>query len=994
MHPRPFGVRQSFVVWVIASLTQTPITLLADYVGAGRSSDIDFILTLSLLISKMAAVNERLTSLLTTVYRRSVDLSNNVRDVRAGDVWRWWRRIRRSYTVMRWAGVLVSLAGVENAVLAALGCWWFASILKCMSWIVLLLLVRCLVVAATSEIEDHAFWCDRPDIWHTVIDHEDALGYGNLNQCVQLSSFCTTCEGRVWESLGEKTHHHKYKKSVYVPRECTRCNPTKFLYHWRPKTVKAEKMEVYLSESEYSRLSSALNHHRAVSKRDAQTAWISALSSGGQLSTREDYMCQHMARFEALYHAPLRKTWWGWEQIPNVSLLFWFLGFLPYGRAGDEHQSAWATPWMPIPKEGEESRRVELSAAPTGDMENSPKNNDGKVPQLIATSLDEKTRADLKTLTGKEVRDVPLGAIEVENKPGYLQPVGGAVFECTYDNKAVKAGPIFNMPHVFGTRSHLNKCLALLHRTQPEKSLKKNSGVYTRYLAFVRTLHKNVFTRENIRHALTQAPPLEELLRKKLSEDEVENLLSACEFSDPEIRSDWSGFKRKLTVKLEGIIKTGKAPRGIQDEGFMRLAMNTLIGWVYEYLLFHTCESISIKHKDKMELADAMVREFGPNDPKLKHARRKMLKWRGFRFLEIDQTKMESHVRMKQHEGLMFPVKAIHDDIVRNGRDMITPTVVRWFSAINQDDRMKGMSMAVPGDEHNEGFLMKYDDYYMPSGWRFTSSANFLVELGVTMSAICRNPERLWAMDPATGKTHLEGGTHDFMFMSLCPGKNDKHVYLRPRVEGDDVGAHCSDHVEEYKDLVLRNFEDAGMSTKMVIVNNGRGEFVGLHFPIKDGCIDQNVPWVPAVARGLAKIGVITGAGDSPAAIAYPKFLSLAAMYAGRVPPLAMGFYKLAMSWKELLDEGTELKIDHDMHRQDASVGEVGGVMDSNQYEAKVALAVASQGDAAVTARAIAMSCEKPCTVDEVSHFQMLMESIRYDTDATGTQDMLPACLR
>lgn len=881
------------------------------------------------------------------------------------------------------------MAGYDTTAAFMIGCVCADNFKSLIQLIAVLAGLRFVVTCLTRGIRKHEFWVGKPDIWSTAIPHEDALGHSSLNQCTFTSSFCTTCEKQNWECLGKKESHHSYLKYVFVPTSCHRCAPDKMNpKNFRPCSVKAEQRKVYLSSSEYSRLVGALAHHRAVARRDAQTSFIGAMQTGGEMSNREDYLVQHIARMEALYNAPLLKTWWGWEQWPFIALMLYCVGLLPHGKAEDT-QCAWASAWLRV---DEVQTRDKLHEAPDPSVENSADDHGGKVPQLLATKLGDATKKGVKKLTGQDVKDIPDGAIDSEQMPGFMKPIGDATFVATFDNKAVKAGPIFTMPYVFHTQGYLNKILALYHRTQPEAECDIHSKMYLRYERFIKRCGENVFTDAAIDQALADMPPLEDLLRKKLSEGEVEALIENAFSKDSMNEKDWADFVRKFTVKLEGIIKHHKAPRGIQDEGFLRLLCNTMIGYIYEHVLFAACKNISIKGRDKCEVADAMVKEMSANAPGVRAAAG--ICGPGFIFIEIDQTKMESHVRMNKNKvGLMGPIRDLHVRIIKRIRHSFQPKLLELFHRLDLEDR-RGMSMRVDGDDFNKTFVMKYEDYYMPSGWRFTSSANFLVELGVTLSAMCQDPERLWSKN-GKGELHLQAGTHNFCFTDLVQDdkKKKSQVYIRPRVEGDDVGAHGSAKIKQREKMILDNFRIAGMSTKMELVEDGRGEFVGLHFPIVKGCINQSVPWVPAVARGLAKVGVITGAGEDPAAICYAKFLSLAMLYAGRVPPLAKGFYSLAMSWKEKLGD-VEIKVDYDMRRNDKSVGEVGDILQKESYEEVVARRVEDMTDEGSVAKAIAMSCKSTCTPEEVNTFMLAMAGLRYDTCAIDIADMLPHCLR
>jgi hypothetical protein len=89
--------------------------------------------------------------------------------------------------------------------------------------------------------------------------------------------------------------------------------------------------------------------------------------------------------------------------------------------------------------------------------------------------------------------------------------------------------------------------------------------------------------------------------------------------------------------------------------------------------------------------------------------------------------------------------------------------------------------------------------------------------------------------------------------------------------------------------LIIKEQEDLGYSAKLKTIIDGRLEIIGAHFPVKDGLVCSDVPWIPAVQRYISKLGVQTNVRITPSSMA-ARFLSLASMFAGRNEPLQRGF--------------------------------------------------------------------------------------------------------
>jgi len=198
-------------------------------------------------------------------------------------------------------------------------------------------------------------------------------------------------------------------------------------------------------------------------------------------------------------------------------------------------------------------------------------------------------------------------------------------------------------------------------------------------------------------------------------------------------------------------------------------------------------------------------------------------------------------------------------------------------------------------------FVARFPDVYLDSGWALTSGVNFINELSGVFCSVVENPEHLFARNGDTGRFRLLDGTFDWRFKSIplymAPESTEPSsfiIYLRGLFEGDDGGGAASRCLADERNggptgLIVRQQEDLGYSAKFKTIVNGRLEIIGAHFPVRDGFVCNDVPWVPAVQRYTAKYGIQTNIAITASSTA-ARFLSLASMFAGRIEPLQRGF--------------------------------------------------------------------------------------------------------
>jgi hypothetical protein len=191
-----------------------------------------------------------------------------------------------------------------------------------------------------------------------------------------------------------------------------------------------------------------------------------------------------------------------------------------------------------------------------------------------------------------------------------------------------------------------------------------------------------------------------------------------------------------------------------------------------------------------------------------------------------------------------------------------------------------------------EKFTMKVEDFYMPSGWRLTSSLNFFNELGGTLSVITPHPEYLFLTDKQ-GEMLVEKGEFKHCYPTYFEGGRRAKIDLK--VEGDDVGGRVSAFLADHQQEIEENYKQLGYSSKLKFVKDGRLEMIGVHFTMVNGCTSPKVPWMPDFYRTMCKMGVCASTAiDKQAAVA-SRFCSFACMFLSRNEAIANMFYNFAV---------------------------------------------------------------------------------------------------
>jgi len=343
---------------------------------------------------------------------------------------------------------------------------------------------------------------------------------------------------------------------------------------------------------------------------------------------------------------------------------------------------------------------------------------------------------------------------------------------------------------------------------------------------------------------------------------------------------------RKASGKREVIPKDGKDVRSVVDNTGEVFTAAFCAGKTLEHICFgkdkglfrHVC----IKHRTRNKVAQEMQRDL---------SQRNCLAW------EIDQTRMEAHIRVP---GSLRLVMGLLERVMGHVMSTYSGQLTHAYKARLQFDQQHGMrirmsvsGVCVPGGKKT--VTLQFSDFYLDSGWLLTSLANFLLETGATAACCVANPGHMFARD-RDGSLRIVNNTFNHLYRGIAVDgvKPEKPVYYRSKHEGDDgagqIGKNAGDPTALAR-TVVANMADLGFDAKFKIIENGRLEFVGLHAAVMNGAIQKDVPIIPAVMRSLGKLGVNAQTpGRTPqqmAAMDAFRFYSIGEMFAGKIPAIA-----------------------------------------------------------------------------------------------------------
>jgi len=447
-------------------------------------------------------------------------------------------------------------------------------------------------------------------------------------------------------------------------------------------------------------------------------------------------------------------------------------------------------------------------------------------------------------------------------------------------------------------------------------AFKKSSKAAQRLNKFWRKFNQVCLTDkaiDNAYHKLFAGKSFKEIAMSKFSQTDIEAIQVELQTTTDAVRIG----TRKANGKLEAVIKEGKPGRIVVDNTLQLLAINIISTSIYQHIIFDHDDGIfydmSIKHRARDKVLDSFGEMMKDPWGDKKRAGRGNSSSSSSRNVptetcswEIDQTGMELHERCDKHgEGLLGYTYNALMRINRRVSHKINGEFTDLHEAKIVHDVKTGMQIRFRikcGEVPKETwFTAKFLDMYLDSGWSLTSGVNMMNELSGVFSSIADNPEHLFAINSDTGKFRLQDGTFDWQFMSVplyqtltSPSPSSFPIRLRGLFEGDDGGGAASRCLADERNggkqgLIIHEQEDLGYSAKLKTIIDGRVEIIGAHFPVKDGLVCSDVPWIPAVQRYTSKLGVQTNINITPTSRA-ARFLSLACMFTGRNEPLQRGF--------------------------------------------------------------------------------------------------------
>jgi len=520
----------------------------------------------------------------------------------------------------------------------------------------------------------------------------------------------------------------------------------------------------------------------------------------------------------------------------------------------------------------------------------------------------------------------------------YMKPPPGMGFAPMPLPSAQAVGPVTHPATVHNSKDKPSVAAILEGRSSVKKSVFQNADGEYPDLAFNKSSKAaqrlNKFWRrffqvcltdkaiDNAYHKLFAGKTFKEIAMSKFSQEEVEAIQVELQTTSAPERIG----TRKANGKLEAVLKSGKPGRVVVDNTLQLLAINIISTSIFQHILFDHDDGIfynmSIKHRSREDVLDAFGKMMqDPFNDKSRRASGREPKVPETCTWEIDQTGMELHERCNRHgEGLLGYTYNALMRINRRVSHKVNGEFTNLHEAKIVYDVKTGMRIRfrikcseVPKETW---FTAKFPDMYLDSGWALTSGVNFVNELSGVFSSVTENPEHLFAFNTETNKFRLQDGTFDWQFLSIplyqtlaSTQPSSFKIYLRGLFEGDDGGGAGSKCLADERNggplgLIIREQEDLGYSAKLKTIVDGRLEIIGAHFPVRDGFVCDDVPWIPAVQRYTSKLGLQTNINITPSSKA-ARFLSLASMFAGRNEPLQRGFELSAIN---IIDENKNKK--------------------------------------------------------------------------------------
>lgn len=693
--------------------------------------------------------------------------------------------------------------------------------------------------------------------------------YG-LNDATNSPFFCARCSYVAVRQMADRPGPHVV--TFWMPSECEACTGSR-------DPVALTKCRARFTTEQYKRICMTHGAHQTVAKRDSQLSVINLYDERGvEFNEGDAFLQAHLSTIFALQQQYCDVYPRGlWARIVKA-ICCEQLWPRPkrYALKGVGYTCRMCATQFELDTSSED-QALPPPAVTVVCIEDLVSEHGGMYPQVKYKSMDTSLVEHFKSLTSRDPPKAAATDVDImESPPPYILASGGD-YGVIYSEAARKVGPIVVPPLVFTNKDTLTTCVGAAARSVPDVRLNEKSDAYKSYCRAMIACSDNVFTERAIRSALGRCPPLEELVWKKLgarSTEEINKLLSA-DYVDV-----FRQYRQGMT-KMEGVVKRDpKPPRVIQDEGFVLLCINARTAWVFEEVLFDAMREMSIKHRRRDEVLQSIAERFS----------RKRLQT----VFEVDQTAFEYHETTNGEFGLLTPIFSIHRRIwnvaVKYSSEQ-AEMVTAYNARIAADS--KGMSYQVRMVD-GRTYTFNFQDFYLPSGWRFTSSVNYLVETVATYTAFTLNPEHLFAVNRG-GELYLRKG-HRHVYKLI----DEQEGHLEAVFEGDDGLGQTDLSMLDQKSVIEGRYASLGLKTKLKFIVQGRAEFIGTHFRVVSGKTDPRSSWTPDIKRGMAKMGVYAGkargAEFAPAVAA--RFLSLARAYAGKCSPLAASFLSLGKHWQ------------------------------------------------------------------------------------------------
>lgn len=801
-------------------------------------------------------------------------------------------------------------------------------------------------------------------------------------------AFCARCSAAAVSELQTPIDGGARMKAM-IPQHCERCVTEDEYRLLLPNHQRVRQIDIWIAAGEFRKLTVSSRQVQDNPKRAAQGFLVNTMDRADSFSDRNVFLMDHLGLLNHM--STLRCEAHGTRFAIFRRRMCARLGVITLDPVNGTGTRNWATTFS-------------LTASTAGgcvdnqaDAEGLIEEHDGQVPQLVVTGCPTER---FEELTGMPPRiDESLEAqadagVEVEEKPDFLVPPDDLVVGAVYRPNAVRAGPMVAPATVWDRKCDSNKVGVVQGRSKPTEQYDKDSEPAKQLQGMYDDFIKRVATEERVVPILNKITDIKSLMmvKGKLNMEQCVELERYWMEATPQTHMS---TLRKMTVKHEVIAKQKKYPRGVVDEGFYNLTINTLMAHVLDELIFGEdgeYEHLSIKHVDKREMIENFISDYIMLSGKQSTGKKNMGKLVG---MEVDQTGMELHERVNQRgEGVMGGIMRIMQHVL----GIISKfTVDGWSGLLSiklSHEMATGMRIEIRVG--GKTAILQFTDWYMTSGWRLTSTINFLNELFATLCACFNNARRLFLVDK-TGKTLMSQRKHNMIFKTWW----GESVLFIPKVEGDDLAAAAGAELAKHDTEIEANYKKMGYAAKLKFVVDGRLEFCGIHMEMKGGVPTGR--WCPDFYRSLVKVGTacVTDTKNPHKGIA-SRFQSLAYMWAGHCEAMVELFWNLAKEHAALLDPEEQQMLTIDTHA-DLTFKNLLGPSDSRLIRTdfhglseKVYHAINSMVYPSLDEQAelLSTSMEKPVTVDELKKMHEAFSGVTIGLSGDLLRHDLPRCVQ